>query len=206
MELGDTSLPIFADLGVAIRDSDTSQPGSPTPHQEGRDQVAAPASEEEQDIEEISNQKRPPPASSDKTTVIDNDETEFFASLRTVPKPRVLMPLSTTKPLVPQLKIIWDRIENNKVDGDLSDPFPSLIGEDDYLPLFETLVKYTGAQLHDLSSDIVDFGENVYSEVRNFDLDDLEHVDRTIRNLYEKKKTATLEEWVKLVQERFHYG
>ena len=47
-----------------------------------------------------------------------------------------------TRPLIPQLTAIRSKIGSNPVVGDIADQFPSLLGQEQYLPLYETLVRY----------------------------------------------------------------
>ena len=122
--------------------------------------------------------------------------------LKRMPKQGVT--LSKEKPLLPQLKIIRKTIENNKVEGDLSIQFPSLIGEEDYIPLYKTLMQYTGLTLDDLSYDYVEFGEKVYSEILNFDLSNgLVELGDIMKELYDEIKDANVETWALKFSERF---
>ena len=51
---------------------------------------------------------------------------------RNVRRSSRLVPLDREQPLLPQIQIIWDKIKDNVVDGDLEDQFPSLIGKLSY--------------------------------------------------------------------------
>jgi hypothetical protein len=46
-----------------------------------------------------------------------------------------------TRALISQLQVIWSKIAGNRVEGDITDQFPSLLGQEQYLPLYETLVR-----------------------------------------------------------------
>ena len=136
-------------------------------------------------------------------TLTENDKTSAAENpLKRMPKQGGT--LSKEKPLLPQLKIIKETIENNKVEGDLSIQFPSLIGEEDYIPLYKTLMQYTGLTLDDLSYDYVEFGEKVYSEILNFDLSNgLVELGDIMKELYDEIKDANVETWALKFSERF---
>ena len=111
--------------------------------------------------------------------------------------------LEEEKPLVVQLKTIREKIENNSAEGDLSDQFPSLIGQEEYLALYETLIRYTGCQLQDIDYDIIDFGEKMYSELSNFGVDTLQELLVEVKKLHETSKDGNLQDWIKIFSERF---
>ena len=159
----------------------------------------------------------PPVTISTKVDITDNLLTEVItvpvkvditdlAPLRVsnkIARARESFPLDETKPLVVQLQLIKEKIKNNSVEGDLSDQFPSLIGQDDYLALYETLIKYTGCKLDELDFDFLDFGEKVNSEILNFGMDNLDSFFTEIDHLHQKNKDACLQEWVSCFVHRF---
>ena len=118
-------------------------------------------------------------------------------------RPRQPCQLEEAKPLVSQLKRIHEKITNNSAAGDLSSPFPSLIGQEEYLPLFQTLIKYTGCQIDDIDYDTSDFGEKVYSELLNFGIFTLDEIFCVIEKLHIAQSNANLQEWVEMFTEKF---
>ena len=120
-----------------------------------------------------------------------------------VARTREPFPLDEAKPLVRQLQLIKDKIKNNKVEGDLSDQFPSLIGQEEYVPLYKTLIQYTGCKLTDIDYEFLDFGEKVYSEIFNFGIENLEELFVEVEKLHNKNRDAVLKDWVEAFCERF---
>ena len=71
-----------------------------------------------------------------------------------VSKKRDLNPVSMTSPLVPQLVSISRQIKDTPVPDDLSDQFPSLVGQEMFTPLCTTLARYGGGTKQELDIDI----------------------------------------------------
>ena len=78
-----------------------------------------------------------------------------------------LNPVSMTSPLVPQLVTISRQIKDTSVTDDLSDQFPSLLGQEIFTPFFDTFAKYGGGTKQERDFDLCDFGDKLLSEVQN---------------------------------------
>ena len=121
-----------------------------------------------------------------------------------VSREREPIPIDELKPLVPQLKVIKEKIKKNTFQGDLSDQFPSLMGDTEYTPLFATMIQYTGCRLEDIDYDFLDFGERFYSEILNFGIESLEELFVETNKLHEMNKNAVLQDWVASFSDRFY--
>ena len=120
-----------------------------------------------------------------------------------VSREREPIPIDELKPLVAQLKVIREKIKKNTFQGDLSDQFPSLMGDTEYTPLFATMIQYTGCKLEDIDYDFLDFGERFYSEILNFGIESLEELFVETNKLHEMNKSAVLQDWVAAFSDRF---
>ena len=68
------------------------------------------------------------------------------------------------------------QIKDTPVPVDLSDQFPSLLGQEMFTPLCTTLAKYGGGTKQELDFDLWNFGDKLLCEFQAFVLEDLEDI------------------------------
>ena len=68
------------------------------------------------------------------------------------------------------------QIKDTPVLDDLSDQFPSLLGQEMVTPLCTTLSKYGGGTKQELDFDLWNFGDKLLCEFQAFVLEDLEDI------------------------------
>ncbi len=189
----DIDLPIFDDIASGINDGEDDTKSSV--HLDLSIGLGFDKPETSQDVSDI-----------DAVINTPNDvhANKLDDNSKTLKIPTKTGTVSKDKPLLWQLRIIKEQIQNYKVEGDLSIQFPSLIGEEEYLPLYKTLMQYTAIPLDDLPYHYVEFGERVYSEILNFDLTNgLDELRDIMKELHDKAKDANIEVWAEMLTNRF---
>lgn len=188
----DIDLPIFEDIASGINDGDDIKSSAHLDLSIGLGFDKPDTSEDVSDNNAVIN------------TPSDEHENKVNDKSNTLKVSTKTGTVSKDKPLICQLKIIKEQIKNDKVEGDLSIQFPSLIGEEEYLPLYKTLMQYTGIPLDDLPYHYVEFGEKVYSEILNFDLTNgLDELCDIMKELHDKATDANIEDWADMLTQRF---
>ena len=184
----DIDLPIFEDIASGINDGDDIS--KPSAHLDLSIGLGFDKPDTSEDVSD--------------NTPSDVHENKANDNLNTLKVSTKTGTVSKDKPLIWQLKVIKEQIKNYKVEGDLSIQFPSLIGEEEYLPLYKTLMQYTGIPLDDLPYHYVEFGEKVYSEILNFDLTNgLDELCDIMKELHDKALDANIENWADMLAQRF---
>ena len=111
--------------------------------------------------------------------------------------------LSTSAPLLPQLKSLSILLESITPDEDLSDHFPGLIGQDHLIPICETLFKYSMFSQSSMSFELCDFGDKLVCELSSLAIINTNDLLSCITNIHNTHPNACLEEWTTLFSEKF---
>ena len=114
-------------------------------------------------------------------------------------------PLSRNKPLVVQLASIKAHLESPALnDEDLEEQFPSVLGQQQFAPLLQSLVSYAEVPMP-MEFEFTDFGDKMILELQSLDVDTLDDLLEAIKLIHQQNPTASLVDWESMFAERFEH-
>ena len=112
-------------------------------------------------------------------------------------------PLSKNKPLVVQLASIKAQIISLDLnEEELEEQFPSVLGQQRFAPLLQTLVSYVKMPIE---YEFTDFGDKMILELQSLDIDTLDDLLETIKLIHQSNQTASLADWENMFVDKFEH-